>query len=136
MADRTNYPEVVHNDQNYPEVVPNYQQYPEVVHPATAEQSQPYSTTPRSEKSAAVNVPTYYESTRNKQASGDYYAVSHDDDNVAHQAAMPPKRQRICGLSKKAFIIVLVVGIVVVLAAVLGGVLGGVLGNKNTSSSS
>lgn len=132
MVDHSNYPEVVPNEQNYPEVVPDYHHFPEAVNP-TPSQNHTYSTVPRSEKSAAANVPTYCESIQGKQVSGDYYAVANEDDNTAHQAAVPPRKQRICGLSRRAFIIVLVVGIVVVLAAVLGGVLGGVLGTRNSS---
>ncbi|OTB13695.1 hypothetical protein K445DRAFT_368515 [Daldinia sp. EC12] len=53
------------------------------------------------------------------------------DDTVVEK---PPAR-RICGLSKRVFYIVLVVGLVVVVGAIVGGVVGGVLGGKQHQTS-
>lgn len=60
-------------------------------------------------------------------------AVAPNDEKEAF--LLPSSARRYCGMSKKVFIIVLVVGVVLVVVGVVGGVIGGVLNSQKSKSS-
>lgn len=109
---------------NYPEFVPNYQNLPEVVRNKEDEKYVAVQTSDF-DKHALPAPPGYN--------SNIYQAEGPPDEVQSGFPTNPSKRQRICGLSRRAFTWAAVVSIVVLLGTI-GGVLGGVLASKKSSS--
>lgn len=137
--------------QNSPHHIPiqNYEeQYPTVVDAQNTPHQLPQAVTEESapKYSAQPQYPVDYKKPPTPQKDAYPEVVASREIDPAYPNAIPPKdevfqeplgkagEKRYCGLSKKAFLIVLVV-LLVVIAGAVGGAIGGVLAGKNKKDS-